>query len=70
MAPISQTDQVITALLAKGYVWAERQKPFTVYIRHRDNTVVGLETFDDGGCLLWRLLTPRDDVEAIIAAIP
>jgi hypothetical protein len=47
-----------------------RQQRFTVYVRHSDNTTVGLETFDDGDCLLWVLLTPSNDVAAIIAAIP
>jgi hypothetical protein len=66
----TKTDQVMTALLAKGFERAERQQRFTVYVRHIDNTTVGLETFDDGDCLLWVLLTPSDDVAAIIAAIP
>jgi hypothetical protein len=52
----TKTDQVMTALLAKGFERAERQQRFTVYVRHIDNTTVGLETFDDGDCLLWGLL--------------
>jgi hypothetical protein len=67
---MTPTDQVITALVANGYERGERPQRFTVYRRQADNAVVGLETFDDGGCFLWGPLTHLDDVEAMIAAIP
>jgi hypothetical protein len=75
---LTTTEQVMTALLAKGYVRTEPYQRFTVYVRHTDHTVVGLETFADGGCILWGMLhppasgaaRPREDAASLIAAIP
>jgi hypothetical protein len=67
---MTPTDQITIELLAKGFVFAEPQQRFTVYIRMKDMTVVGLETFQDGGCLLWQLLTPSDEVSAMACVIP
>jgi hypothetical protein len=67
---VTPTDQITIELLAKGFVFAEPQQRFTVYIRMKDMTVVGLETFQDGGCLLWELLIPSDEMSTMACLIP
>jgi len=76
---MSQTDEVIFALLATGYVERGLESRFAVYRRHTEAVmitdeeamhVVGLEMLEDGRCHLWGLLGAYEDTEDIIAAIP
>lgn len=66
---MTMTEQVSAALLAKGFRRLDTHG-IAVYLRQCDSTVVGLETFADGGCLLWGLLSCSEEAKAMVAAIP